>query len=84
MNHLPIDTARWPIIVGQDTPLALRLAALYSRDVADHSTPTATTVGFAIHWNPTWLATLTQEEVDWVVRHELLHLTTTLPASVQP
>ncbi len=40
----------------------------------DYSTPTATTVGNTIHWNPDWLATLTQAEVDWVVRHELLHL----------
>ena len=74
MKSTTIDAARWPLIVGQDIPLDLSLAALYSRDVADYSTPTATTVGNNIHWNPDWLATLTQAEVDWVVRHELLHL----------
>jgi len=55
------------------------LTAAYDAMIAqpktlDYSTPTATTVGNTIHWNPDWLATLTQAEVDCVVRHELLHL----------
>lgn len=42
-------------------------------DVIDDSVETACTDGEVIKWNPTWLASLTEEEVRFVLLHETKH-----------
>lgn len=65
-----IDRARWWAISEQPFygSLAMSLA-----DVMDPSIPTSATDGVKIMWNPTFIESLTEEEVRFVLLHETLH-----------
>lgn len=65
-----IDRARWWAITEQPFygSLAMSLA-----DVIDPQTQTASTDGKVIRWNPSFVETLSDEEIRFVLLHETLH-----------
>ena len=69
---IAIDRARYWALT---TPTAAFYGSLAGNltDVIDESIPTAATDGTRILWNPTWVATLTEQEVRFVLLHETLH-----------
>ena len=72
--NLPISLYRardWAL----RTPSTVFYGVLSSNlvDLLDDSIETACTDGKCIKWNPAWLASLTEEEVRFVLLHETLH-----------
>ena len=69
---IAIDRARYWALT---TPTAAFYGSLAGNltDAIDESIPTAATDGTRIIWNPTWVATLTEQEVRFVLLHETLH-----------
>jgi predicted metal-dependent peptidase len=69
---IAIDRARYWALT---TPTAAFYGSLAGNliDVIDDRVPTAATDGTRIIWNPTWVATLTEQEVRFVLLHETLH-----------
>ena len=69
---LLIDKARYWALT---TPTAAFYGSLAGNliDVIADRVPTAATDGTRIIWNPTWVATLTEQEVRFVLLHETLH-----------
>ena len=69
---LRIDRARWWAL---SSPAAVFYGALATHlvDVIDESVKTAETDGKRIIWNPTFVAGLTDEELRFVLIHEVLH-----------
>mgnify|MGYP003652337050 CR=1 FL=1 len=72
--NLPISLYRardWAL----RTPSTVFYGVLSSNliDIMDDTIETACTDGKSIKWNPTWLASLTEEEVRFVLLHETLH-----------
>jgi predicted metal-dependent peptidase len=65
-----IDRARWWALTNQPFygSLAMRLP-----DKFDPNTDTAYTDGRVIAWNPTWVESLTDEELRFALLHETLH-----------
>jgi predicted metal-dependent peptidase len=65
-----IDRARWWALTNQPFygSLAMRLP-----DKFDPSTDTAYTDGRVIAWNPTWVESLTDEQLRFALLHETLH-----------
>lgn len=71
MNQLlRVEKARWWAITNQPFYGAL---AMGLRDELDTSVQTAATNGRVIKWSPTWLESLTEEELRFVLLHETLH-----------
>lgn len=70
MSILRIDRARWWALTNQPFygALAMRLP-----DKMDPSTQTAHTDGREIAWNPSYVESLTDEELRFVLLHETLH-----------
>ena len=69
---ISIDRARWWALTNPATVFYGSLAA-HLVDVMDSSIETAATDGKRILWNPDFVASLTDEEVRFVLLHEALH-----------
>ena len=69
---LLIDKARYWALTTPTAAFYGSLAGNLSDVIADR-VPTAATDGTRIIWNPTWVATLTEQEVRFVLLHETLH-----------
>lgn len=69
-TQLRIDRARWWALSNQPFYGAL---AMNLPDVMDPSTKTAHTDGREIAWNPSFVESLTDEELRFVLLHETLH-----------
>ena len=70
---LLIDKARYWALTTPTAAFYGSLAGNLSDVVIDDRVPTAATDGTRIIWNPTWVATLTEQEVRFVLLHETLH-----------
>lgn len=63
----------WALQSGNASVLFYGTLALNLRDVIDAKTKTASTDGRVIKWNPTFVEGLSDEQVKFVLLHEVLH-----------